>query len=100
MCVGCGTTEFVDANPPASSSTRPEVAPVKLWTGNPLNDAVHLFRLVILLWTVGYLVWFFHLLLGQRFISEEAWNALAWTGFRMVFPLGNQTASSYHFCST
>lgn len=92
VCDGCGTTEFRTPSPPPPAGTDPGPAPVELWTGNPLNDAVHLFRLVIILWTVGYLVWFFHLLLGQRFISEEAWDALAWTGFNAWLPMPSSVA--------
>lgn len=80
VCAGCGTTAFqpiseVSAPPPGPKAMLPAFRLREI-----TNDPVQLFRALVLLSTISYLVWFFHLLVGGSLLSQETWDALAWQG--------------------
>ena len=78
-CVECGT-EFAmqpQNKGGAESETR---------LGHILTDHVRLFRILVLVSAITYLVWFLQLLVGGRLISEGTWDALSWRGYGALLP--------------
>ena len=80
VCVECGT-EFA-TQPPNGGSTESEIRVREI-----LTDPVRLFRALVLVSTISYLVWFFQLLLGGPLISASTWDALSWHGYGALLPL-------------
>lgn len=79
-CAGCGTT--FEAEPNEVDNGQAEMG-----LRHIVGDPVRLFRALVLVSTGTFLIWFFHLLAGNRFISEATWDVLAWNGYGALLPL-------------
>jgi hypothetical protein len=85
-CAECGTDSFNStADTPAASPTT-ESAPSELRLRDILADPAKLFRALVVISTVNYLIWFFQLVLGGRLISPGTWDALSWNGYGALLP--------------
>ena len=85
-CAECGTDAFkttMDA-PVVAQSVQPSDT-VRL--RDILTDSVRLFRALVVISTVTYVIWFFHLLLAGGLISQSTWDALSWQGFGALLPM-------------
>jgi hypothetical protein len=80
VCAECGT-EFA-AQLQSADNMESEIRVRQI-----LADPVRLFRVVVLVSTIAYLVWFFHLLLGSRLISDGTRDALSWQGYGALLPM-------------
>ena len=52
-----------------------------------LADPVRLFRVLVVVSTVTYVIWYFQLQVGAGMLSEETWGALSWHGYGAVFSI-------------
>lgn len=84
VCAECGT-EFatqLEPQPQSDAGQKAGIRPREI-----LTEPVQMFRALVLLSIIAYLVWFFQLLLGARMISDGTWDALAWQGYGALLPM-------------
>jgi hypothetical protein len=79
-CTGCGTSEFRTA----AASDLEQSGTKSVENGGQLReiltDPARLFRVLIIVSTTAYVIWFFELPVCWRLISSETRAALAWRG--------------------
>lgn len=79
-CAECGTAFAKE--PQSAGATETEIRWREIFT-----DPVRLFRALVIISTITYLIWFFQFLFGGWLISQRTWDALSWQGDGALLPI-------------
>jgi hypothetical protein len=79
-CTECGT-EFASIN----GDVKPESAQARVQA--LLSNPVQLFRTLVAVSTIAYVIWSIRPVLGNGEVSQGVWDALVWHGYGALLPL-------------